>query len=557
MLYKALKLGEMLVQSGDLTEEQLQSALAKQKNTSKKLGEILVDEGFLPEKRLLNYLATQLGIPYVNLNTVEISNSLSGVIPESIARVNSIVPVSKNGSQLTIAMSDPLDYGTVRNIESFTKCQVSVVIAEKAKIKDKVRLLYSFQRVSEAAKELSESTAAQEENKAVEADASEPIVRFINNMFENAVLLKASDIHIEPMADKLRIRFRVDGHLRTYMETGTDIIPSVISRIKIIGNMNIAEKRVPQDGRISQVVSGQEIDLRISTLPSVFGEKAVIRITNALAFQMKKEALGFTEENTAKFDSLIHSPFGIVLVTGSTGSGKSTTLYTALREIVRDDTNIVTVENPVEMVIPGITQVEVNPRAGLTFSQALRAILRQDPDVLMIGEIRDEETAKIAASAAITGHLVFSTLHTFDAPSAIIRLIDMGIEPYMVASSLIGVISQRLLRKICPHCKKEYDAAPGELDVLQLPVGEKVKLYKGAGCASCSYTGYKGRTAVCEIMPITPGIKNAIHDVESIDGLRALALSEGMVSLAENAKAKVLSGEVTFEELLSVLAVKL
>lgn len=553
MIYKSVKLGEMLVAEGVLSKERLDIALEKQKSSKSKLGELLINEGYVTEKTLLEFLSKQLDIPYLNLNTVKIENAMAELLPETIARVHTILPIKKEGNSLTIAVSDPLDYVTIRNVESFTKCNILVVIAEKEKIENRIRSLYSYQKASEAAKELLESVTHEEE-KAAEADSTEPIVRFISNMFENALLRKASDIHIEPLEDKLRIRFRVDGHLMLYMEIGSDITPPLVSRLKIIGNMNIAEKRLPQDGRISYYVKAMKIDLRISVLPCVFGEKIVIRITNAQAFDFVKENLGFSNENTKKFEQLIKKPHGIILVTGSTGSGKTTTLYTAIHEIKRDDINIITIENPVEMLIDGITQVEVNAKSGLTFAVALRAILRQDPDVVMIGEIRDEETAKIAVSAAVTGHLVLSTLHTYDAPSAIVRLIDMGIAPYMLSSAVTGVISQRLLRTICKHCKTNYIASPTELDVLGIDPSKRVILYKGVGCPRCNYTGYRGRTAICEIMPMTPALSNAVHFLENLDGIRKIAIAEGMVSLERNAKEKVVSGEISFEEMMSVLA---
>ncbi|NLG52873.1 MAG: Flp pilus assembly complex ATPase component TadA [Clostridiales bacterium] len=555
MIYKSMKLGEMLLAEGVLSDEQLNTALDKQKNSNRKLGEILITEGYVTEKELLEFLSRQLSIPYLNLNTVEIDNSLAELLPETIARVHVVVPLEKADSTLTVAVSDPLDFVTIRNIESLTKCNINVVIAEKTKIENRIDKLYSYHKASTAAQELSRFSIAHEEEKtAAEQDSDEPIVRFINNMFENAILNNASDIHIEPLADSLRIRFRIDGHLSLYMETNADITPSVVSRLKIIGNMNIAEKRLPQDGRISYTVNNRTVDLRISVLPCVFGEKIVIRVTNNQSFNYKKENLGFSKENLDKFDKLIKNPHGIILVTGATGSGKTTTLYTALNEIKRDDINIVTIENPVEMLIEGITQVEINPKAGLTFAAALRSILRQDPDVIMVGEIRDEETAKIAVSAAITGHLVFSTLHTYDAPSTIVRLIDMGIAPYMVSSAVSGIVSQKLLRTICTQCKSAYTATPAELDVLGFETDRQVTLYKGLGCPRCNYTGNRGRTAICEVMQMTPALRDAVHFLDNLEGIEKAAIDDGMVTLSQNAMEKVLSGEISFNEMMTVLA---
>ena len=454
-----LKLGQILIDSGVLTEEQLQLALHRQKKSNKRLGEILIEENFLSEMQIIRSLEKQLSVPYLDLDSISIDSSLSSLVPENLARTNLIVPVKHDGSILTVAVADPLDYNGINDIGIYTKLKLNPVIAEHKKIETKIKELYTTQKAFAAAKELSltqsesisdtyeilsdcakelsltqsESISDTYEN----ADsADQPIIRFVSNMIEQAVLLKASDIHIEPQDDVMLIRFRIDGHLSLYMKTSSELAPSVVSRIKLIGGMNIAEKRIPQDGRINYKIDGQEIDMRISVLPCVFGEKVVIRITTALSFSLVKEEIGFLPENLIKFNSLLKNNHGIVLLTGPTGSGKSTTLYTAIKEIMREDINIVTVENPVEMIIPDITQVDINNKAGLTFSSVLRSVLRQDPDVVMVGEIRDRETASIASSLAITGHLVLSTLHTYDAPSSVIRLIDMGIEPYMVSSAV-------------------------------------------------------------------------------------------------------------------------
>lgn len=345
----------------------------------------------------------------------------------------------------------------------------------------------------------------------------------------------------------LRIRFRIDGKLQVYMETSPELIASVTSRIKFIGNMNIAEKRIPQDGRINYRVAGKEIDFRISVLPSLFGEKIVMRITTSLGMELKKENIGFLPENLEKFNHLIKSNRGIILVTGATGSGKSTTLYTALREVMSDDINIITVEDPVEMIVPGITQVQTNEKAGLTFAAALRSILRQDPDIIMIGEIRDGETAGIATAAAITGHLVLSTLHTYDAPSSVARLVDMGIEPYMVSSALLGIIAQRLIQRLCTNCKQPYEPDENERKSLGIPDDEKITLYRKCGCEKCNKKGYKGRIAVHEIMLLTSKIKRAITAGKSTEELRDLAIEEGMIPMKENIRRNVIEGTTSYE----------
>ncbi|MDF1493366.1 GspE/PulE family protein [Caproiciproducens sp. CPB-2] len=553
-----LKLGQILINSGVLTEEQLQQALERQKGTNVRLGRILIDNRFLTEMQIIRSLEKQLSIPYLDLSSVSVDPSLSSLVPEELARSNLIVPISRSGSILTVAVADPLDYNGINDIGIYTKLKMNPVIAEREKLETKIRELYTTQKAFAAAREL--STAQPDiplDQLEGQTGTDQPIIRFVNNMIEQAVLLKASDIHIEPEEKSMRIRFRVDGRLSLYMETSAELIPSVVSRIKFIGGMNIAEKRIPQDGRINYRIGGKDIDMRISVLPCVFGEKVVIRITTALSFSLVKEEIGFLPENLEKFNSLLKNNHGILLLTGPTGSGKSTTLYTALKEIMREDINIVTVENPVEMIIPNITQVDINAKAGLTFSAVLRSILRQDPDVVMIGEIRDTETAEIASSVAITGHLVLSTLHTYDAPSSIIRLIDMGVEPYMVSSSVLGVIAQRLVRTLCPHCKEEYLAEENELELLGLPKDTRLKLYRAKGCSYCSGKGYRGRTAIHEIMPVSTGIKACINNGKSTDQIRETAVQEGMITLDENIRRIVIEGKTSVQEMLEVYSLQM
>lgn len=551
-----LKLGQILIDSQVLTEEDLQQALARQKGSNKRLGQILVDNRFLTEMQIIRSLEKQLSISYLDLSSVSVDSSLSSLVPEELARANLIVPVRREGSILTVATADPLDYNGLNDIGIYTKLKVNPVIAEHDKIETKIRELYTTQKAFAAAKELSNS---QQEAVAetVQGATEQPIIRFVNNMIEQAVLLKASDIHIEPQEKSMRIRFRVDGRLSLYMETNAELIPSVVSRIKFIGGMNIAERRTPQDGRINYKIGDKEIDMRISILPSVYGEKVVIRITTALSFALVKEDIGFLPENLTKFNQLLRNNHGIILLVGPTGSGKSTTLYTALKEIMREDINIVTVENPVEMIIPNITQVDVNAKAGLTFSSVLRSILRQDPDVVMIGEIRDAETAEIATSVAITGHLVLSTLHTYDAPSSVIRLLDMGVEPYMVSSAMLGVIAQRLVRTLCPHCKEEYWAGDEDLETLGLEKGTRLKLYRAKGCSYCAHKGYLGRTAIHEIMPVTPAIKSCINHGKSVDDIRETAIKEGMISLDKNMKQIVMDGTTSIEEMIEIYSLQM
>lgn len=545
-----LKIGEILLQEGHITPDNLEFALAKQKDSPERIGQILLENEFITDKILTQALAKQFSMTYIDLATVEIPESIIKIIPENIASANNIMPVSVEGKFLTIAMSDPLDYKTINAINIYSKLKIVAVLSEDTAIKTKQRDLYNAKKAFDDAQQFISSQKSNkmtaEEIELAKADAEDqPIIRFVNNMIEEAVNEKASDIHIEPMENSMVIRFRVDGSLVKHMEVSAELLPSVTSRIKFIGGMNIAEKRIPQDGRINYRTDLFDIDMRISVLPSVFGEKIVIRITTALGLSLTMDDIGFLEENKVTFSNLLNSHRGIILLTGATGSGKSTTLYTGLKTIQRDDINIITVENPVEMIIPGITQVDINDKAGLTFASVLRSILRQDPDVIMVGEIRDKETAEIAASAAITGHVVLSTLHTYSAASSVIRLVDMGVEPYMVTSALVGVCSQKLVKRLCNNCKQGHFATEEELEYLNLPKTEKIKLYSNVGCDKCNKTGYKGRIAVHEVLPISQKIKTAIHNGASVTEIDDIAISEGMITLKENLRRLAIDGTIS------------
>ena len=542
------KLGEILVRAGVLTEQQLGAALEQQKTSKLRLGEQLIAGGYITEEQLCRALQEQMHLKYIDLHNLPIDPAVPGLIPEALARAANMLPFERTGNTLKLAVSDPLDYSSVRDIEIQTGLDAEIYICERSRIAEKIHEIYTNAKVFEAARTMAASNAAEQPAEQINIDDEQPLIRFVNNMFEQAVILKASDIHIEPGPKTMKVRFRVDGKLLDYITTSNEIFPSVCSRIKFIGGMSIAEKRIPQDGRATYNSGSHSIDLRLSTLPSIFGEKIVIRITTSLTFALKKENLGFSDHNLQVFDALIRKPYGIVLVTGPTGSGKSTTLYTALSEIKRSDINIVTVENPVEMIVPGITQVNINPAQGLTFPAVLRSVLRQDPDVVMIGEIRDGETAEIASSMAITGHLVFSTLHTYDAPSAVVRLVDMGIQPFMVASSVIGVISQRLVRCLCPKCRETYAASEAEKKLLGVPAAQPLLLYRAVGCPACAGTGYAGRTAIGEIMTVSARIRAAVNRSASSDELRSIAISEGMRTIAQDARVVVMEGRTTLAE---------
>ena len=553
-----LKIGQILINSGDITEEQLEEVLRKQKESGnkKRVADLLIEDKIVTEQQVCKALEKQLFMPYVDLDTIQIPEELSSAVPEELAQKNMVVPIEQDGRFLTVAIGDPLNYNGLKDLSIATKMKIVPVIAEPSKIAGKLREMYAAQKAIDDAKEFLESkgggkTKAQQEAEAAAADSNandQPIIRFVNAMIEEAIFSKCSDIHIEPMEKCLRIRFRIDGKLQIYMETSPELIPSVTSRIKFIGNMNIAEKRIPQDGRINYRVGGKDIDFRISVLPSVYGEKIVMRITTSLGMELKKENIGFLPENLEKFNHLVKSNRGIILVTGATGSGKSTTLYTALNEVKSEDINIITVEDPVEMLQTGITQVQTNEKAGLTFAAALRSILRQDPDIIMIGEIRDGETAGIAVQAAITGHLVLSTLHTYDAPSSVARLVDMGIEPYMVSSALLGIIAQKLARRLCVDCKEAYSPDLNEGIALNIYSNENVTLYRKCGCEKCNKKGYKGRIAVHEVMMLTTTLKRAITEGKSTDEVRELAVKEGMIPMKENVRIDVLKGLTSYEE---------
>ncbi|HBT49628.1 MAG TPA: type II secretion system protein GspE, partial [Caldanaerobacter subterraneus] len=465
------KLGELLVEVGLITEEQLKHAMEVQSKTGEKLGKVLTKLGYVTENQILEALEFQLGIPHVDLQKYYIDPEVAKLVPESVAKRHLLIPVKKSEDGLYVAMADPLNIFALDDVRIITKQNVKPLIASESSILKAIDRIYGKEQAEKAAQEFKKEFKEEESlpQEVLEEIQNAPAVRFVNSIIEQAVKSRASDIHIEPTEKDLRIRFRIDGQLTEAMRTIKSTHAPVVTRIKIMANMNIAERRLPQDGRFDFTVSGRTVDVRVSSLPTVFGEKIVLRLLDKENFVMTKEQLGFDEEDLPLFDKLIKRPNGIVLLTGPTGSGKTTTLYAMLRELNKPNVNIITVEDPVEYSLEGINQVQVNEKAGLTFATALRSILRQDPDIIMIGEIRDTETAEIAIRAAITGHLVLSTLHTNNAAGAITRLIDMGIEPYLVASSVVGVIAQRLARKVCDNCKVPYKASKEEKEILGIP----------------------------------------------------------------------------------------
>jgi type IV pilus assembly protein PilB len=495
-----------------------------------------------------------LRIPLVSLSKIEIDPQVPLLINEAMARRYQCVPIALESNQLTLAMADPLNLQATDDIRIFTGMSVKPVFALKNEIATTIDRFYSKEGAEKAVEDFKKDFDIEQFTEAETEQLSDidnaPVVRLINSIIQHAIRSRASDIHIEPFEKFLRFRFRVDGEMQEVMRSSRAAHSAVTTRIKIMGKMDIAEKRVPQDGRVEMTLDGQDIDMRISVLPTVYGEKIVIRLLGRNDLVMTKEQLGFTAENIILFDKIIKSTNGIILVTGPTGSGKTTTLYAVLRELNKINRNIITVEDPVEYRLEGVNQVQVNTKAGMTFANGLRSILRQDPDIIMIGEIRDAETAQIAVRAAITGHLVLSTMHTNDSASTVSRIVDMGVEPYLVSSSLVGVTAQRLLRRICPNCKTAYTPDRAEMDILR--IREPVTIHKGAGCSACNFTGYRGRIAIHEIMPINSQIRELIDKRASIDHLRNISMRHGTTTLRDNSVKLVLSGVTTVEELLKV-----
>ncbi len=555
---RRLRLGDLLISQGIINEEQLQKGLELQKEKGCKLGEALVEGNIVSEETIMKTLGEQLHLAYVDLTNAKIEDAILELVPSSLLKKHMMIPfeyAEDNPNVLRVAMVDPLDIEAADDINIVTNLQVETVITTRRSLNMALDKYFGqkevFSAVDEYAKE-KEAKLEESEELYNEDVNSSPIVQLVKSMIEQAVRQRASDIHIEPMERQVRIRYRIDGALYERMVYSPRLLSAIVARIKIIGGMDISEKRKPQDGRITQMVDRQEYDIRASVLPTVYGEKVVMRLTSKNALTLEKKRLGLNDTELEKFDHILQNPHGILLVTGPTGSGKSTTLYTALSELNKEDVNIITVEDPVEANIDGINQVQVNPKANLTFASALRSILRQDPDIIMIGEIRDSETAQIAVQASITGHLVVSTLHTNSAASTVTRLADMGIEPYLIADSVVGIIAQRLVRRLCPECKKAYEAPIEEKELLGYSAAEPLKIFKPCGCDRCDNTGYKGRIGVYEIMEISPQLKRIIAHNEDADNIKKAALDEGMKTLRMRAAEYVIDGTTSITEMLKV-----
>lgn len=550
---KKIRLGELLINSGLITQEQLEAALTKQRTAGKKLGEFLIDENIVSEEQLMQALSQQLNLEMVDLQAQHVNKNVLKLVPVNVLKKNVVFPfdfAEGNINTLRVAMSDPLDIYAQDDIAIVTNYQIQPVVATTRSIMLAINKYYGQEELTSTleayAKEKNLSTV--EEDMIEEEISDSPIVMLVKEMIDNAVRQRASDIHIEPMESYIRVRYRIDGALYDRSKYAVNVLSAIIARIKIIGGMDISEKRKPQDGRITQIVDRVEYDIRVSVLPTVYGEKVVMRLNAKMALTKDKRELGLKPYELQQFDNILKNPHGIILVTGPTGSGKSTTLYTALSELNREDVNIITVEDPVEANIDGINQVQVNPKAELTFASALRSILRQDPDIIMIGEIRDRETAEIAVQSSITGHLVVSTLHTNSSSGTITRLEDMGIESYLLADSVVGVIAQRLVRRLCPDCKRPKEATGEEKDFLGVDRAKQVIIYEPCGCKLCDKTGYKGRIGVYEIMKISPRLKSIISRREGADAIKEQAIREGMRTIRMSAAEYVLDGTTSYSE---------
>lgn len=550
-----LKIGELLLYAGKITQDQLNEALKEQNITNAKLGEVIVEKGWLSNEDLVEALEFQLGFPRVDLNKYEINISVVTIIPESIVRKYKLIAIDKKEKTLVVAMYDPLNIFAIDDVKLFTKMDVEPVIASNEDIVKIIDKYYSVATTQKVLEEFTESYVPIDNEELDDEEmievTSAPIVKLLNSIIEQAIRSKASDIHIEPYQEDIRVRFRIDGDLKEIMILPRTNLSAIVTRVKIIGRMNIAEKRIPQDGRVEMKVNDKDVDIRISTLPTVYGEKIVLRLLDKSNFNFTKDGLGFSKKNLDILNMILKQPHGMILVTGPTGSGKTTTLYTVLRELNVTQRNVITIEDPVEYKLSGINQVQVNMKSGLTFASGLRSILRQDPDTIMIGEIRDNETAEIAVRAAITGHLVLSTLHTNDSSSTIARLVDMGIEPYLVSSAVIGVISQRLVKVLCPKCKVEYEATYTDKKLLGIHEDVHLTLHKAVGCNSCNQ-GYRGRSAVHELMPINENIRRLIDKGAVIDDIREMAIKQGMTTLFESAVEMAKKGMTTVEEVMRV-----
>ncbi len=557
-----MRLGDLLTSVGVITPEQLQHALDAQKTSHKRLGAVLIEEGIISEQQLIDTLQMQLGIDFIDLSKVHIPMELAQLLPRSIAKRHSVVPVRLVKDELVLAMADPLNFVAIEDVRAATRKRVVPRIASAAAVDRAIATLYGNEGAARAIEEMRFENAGQRSMPTAETTHSEviedeaqsaPTVRLVNSIIERAAAERASDIHLEPRAGEMVVRMRIDGMLRPILTVPRDLQNSVVSRLKVMSGMDVAERRLPQDGRANVRMKGHDIDLRLSTLPTIYGEKVAVRLLDKDTQLLDAGAIGLTGDNLARYNALLKNAYGMILIVGPTGSGKSSTMYTMIRALNHETVNLVTLEDPVEYDLDGVNQVQINEKTGLTFSNGLRSILRQDPDIIAVGEIRDGETAEIAMRAAITGHLVLSTIHTNDAISALDRLFDIGVERYMMAEALTGIISQRLVRRICPDCREAYTPTDADFARLRWKPAAGTKFYRGRGCAHCYHTGYRGRTAIFEILMPDQKMKQAIAEGRHRADLTAHLTRDRYSSLLDGARQLVLNGTTTLDEAVRVL----
>ncbi|MBR6255751.1 MAG: Flp pilus assembly complex ATPase component TadA [Lachnospiraceae bacterium] len=553
------RLGEQLVEAGLLTQDKLELALVEQQNTKARLGETLISMGLMTSESFSNFFSNTMGIPTASAEDLKhFDPKAVEVVGDDLVRKHQILPYAfdpDNINAIHVAMAEPNNLSIIDDIEMASGMEVIPHYSPQTELAIQLDKIYGKRSTMEAADEFLEQHKAEfgeEDDKDEEDSVGEaPIVKIVRSMIQQSVREGASDIHIEPMEKSLRIRSRVDGMLQLDAEYAPAMLAAMTARIKIISGLDISEKRKPQDGRLTYIVDGVEFDVRVSILPTVYGEKTVMRLTKKQGLTQEKKFLGLYPDDEARLDGIMNNPHGIILVTGPTGSGKSTTCYTVLNELNKPDVNIITVEDPVEANIAGINQVQVNVKAGLTFASALRSILRQDPDIIMIGEIRDGETAQIAVQASITGHLVISTLHTNSTSASVTRLIDMGVEPYMIGDAVVGIIAQRLVRRLCPECKVGHEATKQEKILLDWPQEQPLTVYEPGGCEKCG-NGYKGRKAIYEIMPISASIRRVLHETVTAEKIEEAAVAEGMNTLRMAGARNVVEGITSIAEMVRV-----
>lgn len=548
------RIGDILTERGLLTEDQLQKALVIQKDTDKRLGQILVEESFVTDVELADAISERLSIPRATLDNIVIDPEVLELLPIEYARRNQLLPIFRMGESLTVAMADPLNFIVIDELRYLTKLKINRVVGtlpdimaaidENFSVKNS--LAEALQNMARQQEEADDLAVGQGPEDQITSDS--PVINYVNLLITQAVKERASDIHIEPDEDTVRVRYRISGVLRQESSPPKAIQSALVSRLKIMANMDVSEQRLPQDGRFTFSAGQNKVDMRVSTLPTIHGEKVVMRLLDRRNLLLGVDNLGMKEDAFVRFRSMIHKPEGLILISGPTGSGKTSTLYAVLDEINTPEKNIITVEDPVEYNLSGINQVQTNDKIDLSFSTCLRAILRQNPDIIMVGEIRDRETATMAVRSAMTGHLVLSTIHTNDAAGAVTRLVDMGIEGFLLASSLLGVIAQRLVREVCPSCRAEEELPASALLDMEIPAGENPTFYHGTGCDRCGQTGFQGRTGVFEVLTISPAIKELILVDSASGAIKKQGCVEGMTTLHQEALGKALKGITTYGE---------